>query len=207
MTYRGSPLSLPYLSLTRLFLSDAASCSWRSTKQRYLPSVLWPTLLTSPRCNPHVVIGLFLRQLEERITSAGTLLSALGPVLVLGPVERFPDAKHVTSYVGLIPQEHSSGGRQRFGRPARQLTGCALCWWKRPRQRAASTPDCAACIVVWRFARARRRPRWRWRASWPSGPISCCGTRSITRSFAGAPRTPGGSGMWRWSNLPAAGRP
>jgi len=42
-------------------------------------------------------------------------LTALGTVLGLGPVERFPDARHVTSYVGLIPQEKSSGGRQRFG--------------------------------------------------------------------------------------------
>ncbi len=47
-------------------------------------------------------------------------LTALGTVLVLGPVERFPDAKHVTSYVGLIPQEHSSGGRQRFGHLTKQ---------------------------------------------------------------------------------------
>ncbi len=47
-------------------------------------------------------------------------LTALGTVLVLGPVERFPDAKHVTSYVGLIPQEESSGGRQRFGRLTKQ---------------------------------------------------------------------------------------
>lgn len=47
-------------------------------------------------------------------------LTALGTVLVLGPVERFPDAKHVTSYLGLIPEEESSGGRQRFGRLAKQ---------------------------------------------------------------------------------------
>ncbi|MGH9447233.1 MAG: IS110 family transposase [Terriglobia bacterium] len=47
-------------------------------------------------------------------------LTALGAVLVLGPVERFPDAKHVTSYVGLIPQEESSGGRQRFGHLTKQ---------------------------------------------------------------------------------------
>lgn len=47
-------------------------------------------------------------------------LTALGTVLVLGPVERFPDAKHVTSYVGLIPEEDSSGGRQRFGRLTKQ---------------------------------------------------------------------------------------
>ncbi len=50
-------------------------------------------------------------------------LPALGTVLILGPVERFPDAKHVTSYVGLIPQEESSGGRQRFGRLTKQGNG------------------------------------------------------------------------------------
>ena len=47
-------------------------------------------------------------------------LTALGTVLVLGPVERFPDAKHVTSYVGLIPREDSSAGRQHFGRLTKQ---------------------------------------------------------------------------------------
>jgi transposase len=47
-------------------------------------------------------------------------LTALGTVLVLGPVERFPDGRHVTSYVGLIPQEESSGQRQRFGRLTKQ---------------------------------------------------------------------------------------
>jgi transposase len=47
-------------------------------------------------------------------------LTALGTVLVLGPVERFPDARHVTSYVGVIPQEESSGGRQRFGHLTKQ---------------------------------------------------------------------------------------
>ena len=41
--------------------------------------------------------------------------TALATVLVLGPVERFPDSRHLTSYLGLIPQEDSSAGRQRFG--------------------------------------------------------------------------------------------
>ena len=47
-------------------------------------------------------------------------LTALGTVLGLGPVERFPDARHVTSYGGLIPQEESSGPRQRFGHLTKQ---------------------------------------------------------------------------------------
>jgi transposase len=54
------------------------------------------------------------------MTYPGGPLTALGTVLVLGPVERFPDARHVTSYVALIPQEKSSGGRQRFGRLTKQ---------------------------------------------------------------------------------------
>lgn len=45
-------------------------------------------------------------------------LTALGTVL--GPVERFPDVRHVTSYVGLIPQEESSGSRQHFGHLTKQ---------------------------------------------------------------------------------------
>ena len=43
-------------------------------------------------------------------------VTALATTLILGPAERFPNAKKVSSYVGLIPAEYSSGGRQHFGR-------------------------------------------------------------------------------------------
>ncbi len=46
--------------------------------------------------------------------------TALATVLVLGPVERFPDSRHLTSYLGLIPEEDSSAGRQRFGHLTKQ---------------------------------------------------------------------------------------
>jgi transposase len=46
--------------------------------------------------------------------------TALATVLVLGPVERFPNDRHLTSYLGLIPQEVSSGGHQRFGHLTKQ---------------------------------------------------------------------------------------
>lgn len=46
--------------------------------------------------------------------------TALATVLVLGPVERFPDDRHLSSYLGLIPQEDSSAGRQRFGHLTKQ---------------------------------------------------------------------------------------
>ncbi len=47
-------------------------------------------------------------------------LTALTTLLVLGPVERFPGTGQVTSYVGVIPAEESSGGRQRFGHLTKQ---------------------------------------------------------------------------------------
>jgi len=47
-------------------------------------------------------------------------VTALATVLTLGPVERFASARQVASYLGLIPREHSSGGRQQFGRLSKQ---------------------------------------------------------------------------------------
>jgi transposase len=47
-------------------------------------------------------------------------VTALAFVLTLGPVERFRRSKQVVSYLGLNPQEHSSGGRQRLGSISKQ---------------------------------------------------------------------------------------
>jgi transposase len=47
-------------------------------------------------------------------------VTALAMVLTLGPAERFPSGRHVGSYCGLIPSEHSSGGRQRLGHISKQ---------------------------------------------------------------------------------------
>lgn len=47
-------------------------------------------------------------------------VTALAMVLTLGPVERFDCPKQVASYFGLIPSEHSSGGRQQLGRISKQ---------------------------------------------------------------------------------------
>ena len=50
----------------------------------------------------------------------------VGPVvglayaLTIGPPTRFPRGKHVASYLGLIPREHSSGGHQRLGSISKQ---------------------------------------------------------------------------------------
>jgi transposase len=71
------------------------------------------------------------RQVEEEVkrrTAAVKLMShpgvgpvtALAVVLTLGPAERFQNARQISSYFGLIPSEHSSGGRQRLGHISKQ---------------------------------------------------------------------------------------
>jgi transposase len=47
-------------------------------------------------------------------------LTALAFVLIIGAPERFGCAKQICSYVGLIPSEDSSGGRQRLGHISKQ---------------------------------------------------------------------------------------
>ncbi len=47
-------------------------------------------------------------------------VTALAMVRTLGPAERFACPKQVASYFGLIPSEHSSGGRQQLGRISKQ---------------------------------------------------------------------------------------
>jgi len=46
--------------------------------------------------------------------------TALGFVLTIGEVSRFRRARQVASYLGLIPREHSSGGKQRLGHISKQ---------------------------------------------------------------------------------------
>jgi transposase len=87
------------------------------------------------------LLGL-LRSLEEQIRpldravaeaaqhnpNAGLLMTqpgvgpitALAFVLTIGDVGRFPRGKQVASYLGLIPREHSSAGRQKLGAITKQ---------------------------------------------------------------------------------------
>ncbi len=76
-----------------------------------------------------------LGQLDEGIAQVATLypqvrllmsqpgvgaVTALAFVLTVGDVCRFHRAKHIASYLGLIPREHSSGGKQQMGRISKQ---------------------------------------------------------------------------------------
>jgi transposase len=50
-------------------------------------------------------------------------ITSLAFVLTIGDVSRFPRAKQVASYLGLIPREYSSGGHQRLGSISKQGNG------------------------------------------------------------------------------------
>jgi transposase len=47
-------------------------------------------------------------------------ITALAFVLVIGDVQRFPHSRQLTSYLGLIPREQSSGERRRLGSISKQ---------------------------------------------------------------------------------------
>jgi hypothetical protein len=47
-------------------------------------------------------------------------ITSLAYVLTMGDVSRFQRGKQVASYLGLIPKEYSSAGKQRMGRISKQ---------------------------------------------------------------------------------------
>jgi transposase len=47
-------------------------------------------------------------------------MTSMAFVLTMGDVNRFPRGKQVASYLGLIPREYSSGGKQRLGSISKQ---------------------------------------------------------------------------------------
>jgi transposase len=79
----------------------------------------------------HQQIGVLdgaVQKAAEENSSAKLLLTqpgvgpntALAFVLTIGDVSRFPRGKQVASYLGLIPREESSGGRQKLGAISKQ---------------------------------------------------------------------------------------
>jgi len=47
-------------------------------------------------------------------------VTALAFVLTIGDVARFAGSKQLTSYLGLVPSEHSSGGKRHLGAITKQ---------------------------------------------------------------------------------------
>jgi transposase len=113
-------------------------------------------------------------------------ITALAFVLTLGEVTRFKRGKQVSSYLGLVPREHSSSGKQRLGSISKQGTAsCACCWWRAHKRSRVWTKGFAsntsAVVTTWR----KELPKWRQRAGYPYDSSGCCArTQLIRRSFA-----------------------
>jgi transposase len=74
------------------------------------------------RLNRQVEVEVKLRPAAVKLMSHPGVgpMTALAMVLTIGPAKRFANARQVGSYFGLIPSEHSSGGRQRLGHISKQ---------------------------------------------------------------------------------------
>jgi transposase len=69
-------------------------------------------------------------------------VTALATDVFLGDPARFDDGKAVVSYVGMIPSEYSSGGRQRLGGLASKVIRCCVFSGVRPAYtQSAETPS------------------------------------------------------------------
>jgi len=103
-------------------------------------------------------------------------LTALAFVLIIGTPERFGCAKQICNYVGLIPSEDSSGGRQRLGHLTKQGSSllrfllveaaqaavrCNEDWRRRYRHLAMRRQRNIAKVAMGR--RLQARLYWMWR--------------------------------------------
>jgi transposase len=92
-------------------------------------------------------------------------LTALAFVIIIITPDRFPCGKQIGSYVGLIPCEDSSAGRQRLGHISKQ--GNALLRFLLVEAAEAAVhydPDWRRRTYTWRCGENAESPRWRWRA-------------------------------------------
>src|SRR5215813_7672665 len=91
-------------------------------------------------------------------------LTALAFVLIIGTTERFQRGKQIGTYVGMIPSEDSSAGKQRLGHISKEIPYCDSCWWKQPRRQHASTRTGDVGTCTWRCVGTRALLRLRWGA-------------------------------------------
>ena len=109
--------------------------------------------------------------------------TALGFVLTIGEVSRFRRARQVASYLGLIPREHSSGGKQRLGHISKQGSAFMRFLLVEAGQSAAKGDAQLGRLYRRLTVRAAAKPRWR--ASWRCGCTGCCAITGTMRSCVG----------------------
>jgi transposase len=87
-------------------------------------------------------------------------LTSLAYVLIIGTPTRFPRGKQIGTYVGMIPSEDSSGGKQRLGHISKQ--GNSLLRFllvEAPRRQQESIRSGDAATLTWRCVDTEALPR------------------------------------------------
>ena len=88
-------------------------------------------------------------------------VTALAFVLIIGPVERFQRSKQVVSYLGLNPQEHSSGDSSIWiDQQAGQSHDALVAGGSGANGGAVRSGNCSACIRRLKFRRGAAWPKW-----------------------------------------------
>jgi transposase len=109
---------------------------------------------------------------------------SLAYVLIIGDWQRFGRSRELSSYLGLIPTEDSSGGKHRLGRISKQ--GNAMLRWLLVQAGTAAQkqdPSWRRQYVRFRRISITASPRWRSPTNEQFGCIGCCAPgRAINRS-------------------------
>jgi transposase len=113
-------------------------------------------------------------------------VTALATEVFLGDPARFADGKAVTSYVGVIPSEYSSGDRQRLGKSrSRGIRCCGYSGAKPPFTRCNEIRREAGSIGASCSRKDSARRVSPWLVNWVLVCGPSCAIKSITRSSAG----------------------
>ena len=113
-------------------------------------------------------------------------ITAFAFVLALGDVARFKRGKQVASYPGLIPREHSSGGKRRLGAINKQGNSFMRTLLVESAQTVTRLDEGFRKQYLHSCHRMAKgvAKRWRQRADWRYDSSGCAPTRGIRRSFA-----------------------
>jgi transposase len=110
-------------------------------------------------------------------------VTALATEVFLGDPARFADSKALASYVGMIPREYSSGGRQRLGGLTKQGNPLLrFLWGEAGRTPYVGIRSCSVFTVANWSRRVSGRRAWPWLVSSGSDCGSCCGITLSTTS-------------------------
>jgi transposase len=112
-------------------------------------------------------------------------VTALATDVFLGDPARFADSKALASYVGMIPREYSSGGRQRLAGLTKQGNPLLRFLWGEAGAHAVRRdPELQRFTAANWYRKVWGRRVWPWLANSGSDCGSCCGIRLNTTSSA-----------------------